>query len=369
MKVTDVEHRGVDIDERRVSTRTTRSTCGACARATSSPSTTRNASRSTTTAGQTVMLRSRDEGETWTDRTVVLPYTRNDRQLGLRHLRARRRHAARRTSRWRRTSSAASGPSSRRGRAARCTDEWGDWTWSYKTMGWLGTYVLRSTDGGATWSEPIPVNARPLKHAGCRLGCWPMPERLAAHGRLRPHPRLRRRRRERVDALRAAALRRRRLQLGVLLDDGVRRREHRRLRGAGDRAARRRPHRRHAAHAREPERRRQEHGDRRVGRRRLLVVAAALHEHLGLSRRVRDAARRPHPHGLRLPAPALRRARLRRRRRRHLGRRERVHDPRGRCAGRVLRQPGRLPAHRLPGRGAPVRRLGPRDVPRAHRRR
>ena len=33
-------------------------------------------------------------------------------------------------------------------------------------MSWLGAYVLRSTDGGATWSEPIPVNARPLKHAG-----------------------------------------------------------------------------------------------------------------------------------------------------------------------------------------------------------
>ena len=53
---------------------------------------------------------------------------------------------------------------------------------------------------------------------------------------------------------------------------------------------------------------------------------------------------------LRLPAPALRRARLRVGRRHHLGRRQRVHDPRGRRAGRVLRQPGRVPAHRLPER-------------------
>jgi hypothetical protein len=55
-------------------------------------------------------------------------------------------------------------------------------------MGWLGTYVLRSGDGGATWGEPIPVNARPLKHAGCRLGCWPMPGGellMGVYGRIR----------------------------------------------------------------------------------------------------------------------------------------------------------------------------------------
>jgi hypothetical protein len=55
------------------------------------------------------------------------------------------------------------------------TDEWGDWTWAYKTQGWLGTYVVKSTDGGETWCEPIPVNVRPLKHGGCRLGCWQLP--------------------------------------------------------------------------------------------------------------------------------------------------------------------------------------------------
>jgi len=56
------------------------------------------------------------------------------------------------------------------------TEEWGDWTWSHQMWGWLGTYVLKSTDGGSTWGEPIRVNVRPLKHGGCRVGCWQMPD-------------------------------------------------------------------------------------------------------------------------------------------------------------------------------------------------
>jgi hypothetical protein len=55
------------------------------------------------------------------------------------------------------------------------TEEWGDWTWAYKTQGWLGTAVLKSHDRGKTWSAPIPVNVRPMKHGGCRLGCWQLP--------------------------------------------------------------------------------------------------------------------------------------------------------------------------------------------------
>src|SRR5215468_466686 len=55
------------------------------------------------------------------------------------------------------------------------TTEWGDWTWAYKTQGWLGTVVVKSNDRGASWSAPIPVNVRPLKHGGCRLGCWQLP--------------------------------------------------------------------------------------------------------------------------------------------------------------------------------------------------
>jgi len=68
------------------------------------------------------------------------------------------------------------------------TEEWGDWTWAYRISGWLGTYVLKSKDGGSTWSEPIPVNVRPLKHGGCRLGCWEMPNGsilMGLYGRIR----------------------------------------------------------------------------------------------------------------------------------------------------------------------------------------
>ena len=35
--------------------------------------------------------------------------------------------------------------------------------------------MVKSTDGGETWTQPIPVNVRPLKHGGCRLGCWQLP--------------------------------------------------------------------------------------------------------------------------------------------------------------------------------------------------
>ncbi len=68
------------------------------------------------------------------------------------------------------------------------TPEWGDWTWAYKLQGWLGSFVVKSTDRGRTWSDPIPVNARPLKHAGYRLGPWQLPSGsllLGVYGRIR----------------------------------------------------------------------------------------------------------------------------------------------------------------------------------------
>jgi sialidase-1 len=68
------------------------------------------------------------------------------------------------------------------------TERWGDWTWAYKTQAWLGTYVVKSKDRGLTWSEPIPVNVRPLKHGGCRLGCWQLPSGsilMGLYGRIR----------------------------------------------------------------------------------------------------------------------------------------------------------------------------------------
>ena len=68
------------------------------------------------------------------------------------------------------------------------TEQWGNWTWAFKTQGWLGTYVVKSKDGGETWSAPIPVNVRPLKHGGCRLGCWQLPSGailMGLYGRIR----------------------------------------------------------------------------------------------------------------------------------------------------------------------------------------
>ena len=68
------------------------------------------------------------------------------------------------------------------------TQEWGDWTWAYKTQAWLGTFVVKSADRGATWSQPIPVNVRPLKHGGCRSGCWELPSGsllMGLYGRIR----------------------------------------------------------------------------------------------------------------------------------------------------------------------------------------
>lgn len=68
------------------------------------------------------------------------------------------------------------------------TEQWGDWTWAYRLRHWLGTFVIRSTDKGHSWSEPVPVNVLPLKHAGTRLGCWQLPEGpilMGVYGRIR----------------------------------------------------------------------------------------------------------------------------------------------------------------------------------------
>jgi sialidase-1 len=68
------------------------------------------------------------------------------------------------------------------------TNQWGDWTWAFKTQGWLGTYVVKSKDGGKNWGAPIPVNVRPMKHGGCRSGCWLLPDGgllMGLYGRIR----------------------------------------------------------------------------------------------------------------------------------------------------------------------------------------
>src|SRR5262245_6549021 len=138
-------------------------------------------------SGQTVLVRSRDDGATWTDRQVVLPFTdvTGNWDCGIAELLDGTLLVNLTICGYFKRGVRPEQPSWSRGPM---TAEHGDWTWSFKTMGWLGTYVLRSTDGGHTWSEPIPVNARPLKHAGCRLGAWAMPAGeilLGVYGRIR----------------------------------------------------------------------------------------------------------------------------------------------------------------------------------------
>ena len=70
------------------------------------------------------------------------------------------------------------------------TPEWGDWTWAYKTQGWLGTVVVKSTRPRQDLERPDP-GQYPAPQA------WRLPSRLLAtadrlgpHGPLRSHPRL-----------------------------------------------------------------------------------------------------------------------------------------------------------------------------------
>ncbi len=186
MKITDVEHQVVDIDETREhafnQVHARRLQTGRLVAVYNE-----ERWRFHHDSGQTVMLVSDDDGATWSGRRVLLPYTEttgnwdcgicelDDGTLLVNFTIAGyfKRGVRPEQPSW------ASGPRN---------DRHGDWTWSYRLMSWLGTYVIRSRDGGDTWSDPIPVNARPLKHAGCRLGCWPMPGGevlMGVYGRIR----------------------------------------------------------------------------------------------------------------------------------------------------------------------------------------
>jgi sialidase-1 len=125
-------------------------------------------------SGQTLITRSKDGGKSWSEPKVVLPWsdTQGNWDCGICETRDGtlivnltitgffKRGVKPEQPSW------SSHPN---------TKEWGDWTWAYKTQAWLGTFVVKSTDGGETWTQPIPVNVRPLKHGGCRVGCWELP--------------------------------------------------------------------------------------------------------------------------------------------------------------------------------------------------
>ncbi len=138
--------------------------------------------------GQSVIVRSQDGGRSWdyAKRQVVLPYTdvEGNWDCGLAELADGTLLVNLTICGFFKRGITAEQPSW----AARpLTEEFGDWTWSHRLRSWLGTYVLKSTDNGETWTRPIPVNVRPLKHGGCRLGAFQQPAGsilLGVYGRI-----------------------------------------------------------------------------------------------------------------------------------------------------------------------------------------
>ena len=138
-------------------------------------------------SGQTLLVRSRDGGVTWTEPTVVLPWseTLGNWDCGICELADGTLLVNLSITGFFKRGIKPEQPS---WSMHPMTREWGDWTWAWKTQGWLGTAVLKSADGGATWSSPIPVNVRPLKHGGVRSGCWQLPSGpilMGLYGRIR----------------------------------------------------------------------------------------------------------------------------------------------------------------------------------------
>ncbi len=137
--------------------------------------------------GQTVLMRSDDNGHTWRDYQVVLPFTptTGNWDCGIAELANGELLISLTICAFFKRGVRPEQPS---WSSEPLTTEWGDWTWAYRLRNWIGTYALKSQDGGLSWSAPIPINVLPLKHAGTRLGCWPLPDGsilLGVYGRIR----------------------------------------------------------------------------------------------------------------------------------------------------------------------------------------
>src|SRR5262249_9223670 len=113
--------------------------------------------------GQTLMARSRDGGKTWGEPSIVLPWSATEGNWVCWFWDA----AAGTLIVNRPPSGLLNGgikPEQPPGAAQPITKEWGAWTWTYKLQEWLGTYVVKSKDGGKSWTQPIPVNVLPMKY-------------------------------------------------------------------------------------------------------------------------------------------------------------------------------------------------------------
>lgn len=126
-------------------------------------------------SGRTMIVRSKDGGETWSTPKIVIDWTETtgNWDAGICELQDGTLLINFTITGFFKRGQKPTQPS---WSAAPNTKQWGDWTWAFKTQGWLGTYVVKSTDGGETWCSPIPVNVRPMKHGGCRSGCWQLPD-------------------------------------------------------------------------------------------------------------------------------------------------------------------------------------------------
>lgn len=140
-------------------------------------------------SGQTLMTRSKDGGITWQHPWVIVPWsaTQGNWDCGICELQDGTIIVNFTITGFFKRGMKVENPS---WSAFPLTKEWGDWTWAFKTQAWLGTFVVKSSDQGKTWTDPIPVNVRPMKHGGCRLGGWQLPDGgiiMGLYGRMKEY--------------------------------------------------------------------------------------------------------------------------------------------------------------------------------------